>query len=563
MGERVLAGVPASPGTAVGAVQRWDMGADDFAVVDPNDRAKAVAVAFAALDAASAQVAELAERLRRAGHADEADIVDTGALMGVDPALRSSVEAAILRRGMSPSAAIKVEIEAAATMLDAISDPLLAARAADVRSLGRRAARLTRVEAAAPADVAAPCEVILIAADLGPADIPELAEGVRGVALAGGGVTSHAAIVARSLGLPMVVGLGPAVLELVDGELLIVDGDRGVAVASPQPPMITGARQQDSQRRAATHRAAADGSLPAVTRDGRHVRVLANASSLLEVRVALRAGAEGVGLLRTELAFLDALRWPTREQHAGALRPVLAQLSGRTATVRILDFGGDKTPPFLEGSHGRGVELLLQAPEALAAQLNAILDTGAATELRVLVPMVTEPAQVRAVRAALDAAAMARDRQQQVVLGAMVEVPAAAVMADHLAAEVGLLSIGTNDLTSFQLGLERGRPGRAPVHHPAVLRLIASTIEAAHAAGIAVEVCGEAASDPLVMPLLVGLAVSELSVGAAAVGRVRQWIRRLDFAATEHAAKQALEAESAEEVEAMLPSLTRLLDDAV
>lgn len=563
MGERVLAGVAASPGTAVGAVQRWDVGTDDFAVVDPKDRVEAVALAFAALDAASAQVGELAEQLRRAGHADEADIVDTGALMGVDPALRSAVEAAILRRGMSPSAAICAEIESAATVLDAIADPLLAARAADVRSLGRRAARLTRVEAAAPADSPAHCEVVLTAADLGPADILELAEGVTGLALAGGGVTSHAAIVARSLGLPMVVGLGPALLELADGELLIVDGDRGVAVASPETPLITGARQQDSQRRGATDRAAADGALPAVTRDGRHVRVLANASSQLEVEVALRAGAEGVGLLRTELAFLDALRWPTREQHVGALRPVLAQLSGRTATVRILDFGGDKTPPFLKGSRGRGVELLLEASEALAAQLNAILDTGAATDLRLLVPMVTEPAQVRAVRAALDAAAIARDRQQHVVLGAMVEVPAAAVMADHLAAEVGLLSIGTNDLTSFQLGLERGLSGRAPVHHPAVLRLIASTVDAARGAGIAVEVCGEAASDPLVVPLLVGLAVNELSVGAAAVGRVRQWIRRLDFAATEHVAKQALEAESAEEVEAMLPSLTRLLDDAV
>jgi len=302
-------------------------------------------------------------------------------------------------------------------------------------------------------------------------------------------------------------------------------------------------------------------ALPTVTRDGRAVRVLANAATPTEVRAALEAGADGVGLLRTELAFLEAKHWPTVAEHRRILEPALTQLRGLTATVRLLDFGGDKTPPFLKGVFGRGVELLLEEPEALSWQLEAILETGDETELRVLIPMVTEPGQVRAVRAAIEPIAARRGIRVPLV-AAMVEVPAAAVMADRIASEVGMFSIGTNDLTSFQLGIDRTRPGGSPAHHPAVLRLIAATVDAARVAGIPVEVCGEAASNPLVMPLLVGLGVDELSVGAAAVARVRAWVRALDFEDAAAIARRALAAESAVEVESLGRPLRSLLDDA-
>jgi multiphosphoryl transfer protein len=229
--------------------------------------------------------------------------------------------------------------------------------------------------------------------------------------------------------------------------------------------------------------------------------------------------------------------------------------------VRLLDFGGDKTPPFLKGVQGRGVELLLDERGALDAQLAAILGAGAATELRLLIPMVTEPAQVRAVRAAMESIA-ARQGVRIPIVAAMVEVPAAVAMADRLAAEVGLFSIGTNDLTSFQLGIDRARPGGSPTHHPAVLRLIAETVAAARSAGIPVEVCGEAASHPLVMPLLVGLGVDELSVGAARVATVRTWVRALEFEAAAAVALRAVAAGSAAEVESLGRPLRRLLDDA-
>ncbi|MFZ2035120.1 MAG: putative PEP-binding protein, partial [Candidatus Dormiibacterota bacterium] len=341
----------------------------------------------------------------------------------------------------------------------------------------------------------------------------------------------------------------------------IVDAGQGVVIASPDGARVDTVRSAIAAARNAHGRAMAARALPTVTRDGRLVRVLANAATPTEVRAALEAGADGVGLLRTELAFLEANHWPTAAEHRRTLEPALTPLRGLTATVRLLDFGGDKTPPFLKGVHGRGVELLLEDVEGLSAQLEAILETGDATELRLLIPMVTEPGQVRAVRAALERIA-ARTGSRVPLVAAMVEVPAAAVMADLLAPEVGMFSIGTNDLTSYQLGIDRARPGGSPAHHPAVLRLIAATVEAARTAGIPVEVCGESASNPLVMPLLVGLGVHELSVGAAAVARVRAWVRALDFAEAATIARRALDAESASQVELLERPLRALLDDA-
>jgi phosphoenolpyruvate-protein phosphotransferase len=561
MTERVLAGVLASPGTAFGRVRRLDAGgAIDEIVLDDGARPAAAAQALDALAKSARELEELAATLRADGRTAEADILDAGMMMAEDPVLRDAVESAVLARGLTPASAIRVEVEAAAIQLDMVGDAELAARAADVRSLARRASRLASGHSASiPRSGSA--DAILVAPDLGPADVIELDGDVRGIALVVGGVTGHAAIVARGLGLPMVVGLGADLLSVAEGELCIVDGDRSVVIASPDRGRVEAVRGTIAAAREARARAMGDRALPTVTRDRRPVRVLANAATATEVHAALEAGADGVGMLRTELAFLEAQQWPTVAEHRRTLDPALTQLRGLTATVRLLDFGGDKTPPFLKGVYGRGVELLLEDAEALSWQLEAILEAGAATELRVLIPMVTEPAQVRAVRAAIEPIAARRGSRIPVV-AAMVEVPAAVVMADRIAREVGMLSIGTNDLTSFQLGIDRTRPGGAPAHHPAVLQLIADTVGAARAAGIPVEVCGEAASNPLVMPLLVGLGVDELSVGAAAVARVRAWVRALNYEEAAGIAYRALEAESAAEVESLERPLRSLLDDA-
>jgi phosphoenolpyruvate-protein kinase (PTS system EI component) len=221
----------------------------------------------------------------------------------------------------------------------------------------------------------------------------------------------------------------------------------------------------------------------------------------------------------------------------GFLKPILDRLGGKTATVRLLDFGGDKTPPFLRGATGRGIELLLESPAALWVQLAAIVEAGDKTRLRILVPMVTNPEQIRAVRLTLATALNGRPSPQ---VGAMIETPEAAHRAGEIARECDFLSIGTNDLTQLVLGLDREHSKSAPVTDIRVLRLIDATVRAGHVAGIPIDVCGEAASDAIAMPILVGLGVDELSVAAARVGEVRAWVRGLDYKACREIAERRL-----------------------
>ncbi len=286
--------------------------------------------------------------------------------------------------------------------------------------------------------------------------------------------------------------------------------DDALLVAEPTPERERSAREAQERRRAERAGAEAAAGLPSVTTDGRSVTVLVNAATAAEAVAGLRAGAEGIGLLRTELAFLEAAAWPADAAHRAALAPVLEPLAGRTATVRVFDFGADKTPPFLRGTPARGLALLLEHPGELETQVRAIAAAGAGTRLRVLLPLVEEAAQVEAVRRLLP---------DGVALGAMIETRAAVAAVREIAAASDFLSIGTNDLTADVLGEDRFAAGEALPHDPSVLGAIAATTAAARQAGVVVEVCGEAASEPLMVPLLVGLGVGELSVGAARVGR--------------------------------------------
>jgi phosphoenolpyruvate-protein kinase (PTS system EI component) len=580
MAERILRGTPASPGIAAGAARLLDRPRGTARPPAAGDAAEGghsgggagenarrgersaeggrgggeaggeLERVREALRAAAAEIDRLADRLRAEGRPEEADIVATGALMAADAALLAEAEAAAGGRGLPAPDALLEAAETHAAAIAALDDPTLAARADDVRSLGRRAARLAAgvPSPAGPSDG----DVVLVARDLGPADVGELGPEVRAIVLAAGAVTAHAAIVARSLGLPMVVGAGEEVLAVAEGAPVVVEGGEGVAVLDPDPDRLELARRAADGRRREQELARERRALPAETRDGRRVRVLANAVSPAEVAAALEAGAEGAGLIRTELAFLDAPAWPDEAAHRAALQPVLGALAGLTATVRVLDFGGDKVPPFLRGTGGRGIELLLANPDALAAQLRAALAAGAGCRLRLLLPLVSEPEQVRAVRElALDAARAVRAAEAP-PLGAMVELPEAAEHAAELAAEADFLSIGTNDLTAAALGVDRFAAGDAPAHHPRVLTLIARTLRAARAAGVPVEVCGEAASDPVSLPILVGLGTDELSVGAARVGAVRAWLRELTFAAAVELAGRALAAPDAAAVERLV-----------
>jgi multiphosphoryl transfer protein len=521
MTEEVLRGVSAAPGIASGLAVVLDRPQPRvMPAIAAAARGREADLARAALVASGAELQAIASRLRESGRDDEADIVETGVLMAADSSLIKLVESLVLHSGLHADAALARASDQIATDLASLGDPTLALRADDVRSLGRRAA------AHAGGGRAATVGGVLVAKSLGPADVAELSP--TGIALVGGGVTAHAAIVARSLGIPMVVALGDDALEVVDGEGVILDGDAGLLVRHPEAGRMKAAREHGERRRMARDLARARRLEPAVTRDGRRITVLANAASVAEVIEAGEQGAEGVGLLRTELGFLDSHAWPSFEKQVAFLTPILARLEGQVATVRLLDFGGDKTPPFLHGATSRGIELLLESPAQLTTQLAAILVAGGKTKLRILIPMVTNPLQVNAVRECLEAALDGRPGPQ---VGSMIETPEAAVRADEIARVSDFLSLGTNDLTQLVLGLDREQSKTAPVTDIRVLRLIDATMRAGRAAGISVDVCGEAASDGVAMPIMIGLGADELSVAAARVGEVRQRIRDGEFAA--------------------------------
>ena len=537
MSEREIRGLAASGGVAIGRALVWH---------DEEPATAGTGDPLVALDAVAADLARGAERFRAAGLEDEAEILEANRLMVEDPALRLEVERLVAEIG--PARALRQATERHADLLAAIPDPMLAARATDIRQLGVRAVRTLAGAAIPPATEAS----ILVARDLGPADVADLRleEGlVLGIALAEGAATSHAAIMARAFGVPMAVGLGEDLFAVRAGETVIVEGDDGAVVVDPTTSNLLFAEGEVQRRRQVREARVAARGLPAVTRDGRIVSLLCNASTAVEVTSGLEAGAEGVGLLRTELAFLEASAWPTEDEHFAVLAPALARLRGLVATVRTLDFGADKTPPFLVGIKNRGLTLMLSHPVELEQQLRAIVRAGKGTQLRILLPLVESAEQVRAVRALVD--------DRTVPIGAMIETPAAARSAPEIAAAADFLSIGTNDLVQYTLGLDRERPvaSATTAAEPIVLGLIARVVEAAHAARKTVEVCGEAASEAEVATLLIGLGVDELSVAPAMLDELRETVRRLSFADAADAAREAVAASSAREALALAAGL--------
>ena len=482
MVETPLQGLPASPGLAIGRARVLAGAASARETVPEERRPLEVQRAHAALDAAAAELDALADRLG----GDEAEIVRAGVLMAHDPVLVDDVERAVLD-GLPAPAALEAATQRHAAAIAALDDATLAARAEDVRSLGRRAVRLAEGGRPSTTRGLTPAEGLCSSRrSSGRPTWPSSGRSSSRSPSRGrpDGARRHRGARARAAarGRARPCGARRPARRAARGRR----GRGGRGARALGRPCRSAAAAQEA-RRAERERGLADRALPAVTRDGHRIRVLVNAATRAELDAGLAAGAEGVGLLRTELAFLEAAEWPTEAQHRAALAPVLSGLAGRTATVRVLDFGADKTPPFLAGTRERGLELLLAHPDALAAQLRAIADAGRETELRILLPMVESATQVHAVRAALPVEAM---------IGAMIETRAAVANAAAIAAAADFLSIGTNDLSHAVLGSDRFGGAAAAAHDPRVLAAMAATARAAAGARVVLEVCGEAASEP-------------------------------------------------------------------
>jgi phosphoenolpyruvate-protein kinase (PTS system EI component) len=358
-----------------------------------------------------------------------------------------------------------------------------------------------------------------------PADLIRLTDGgnLTGAVSVGGGASSHAAIIARGLGLPMLTGADPAVLTAPAGRPAILDATAGELMTDPSPADLARAAER---HRLADNSKKRDWTGQAYTADGEPVTVLCNVASAAETRLGLAGGAAGVGLLRTEIPFTHARGWPSRADHLAALEPVLRLLAGKRAVVRLLDFSGDKVPPF---GGAEGLRAFLGAPGALGAQLAAILQAGAGADLAVMIPMVRSVDEVSHVRAELARAAKTAGTDPP-PLGIMVELAATAAAAAAFAPHVDFFSIGTNDLTADVLGADRVALHPSSASERAVLTAIANVVHAGQAAGIGVSVCGDAAADEAVLPLLLGLGVRLVSVGAAKVPQVARWIAGTDTA---------------------------------
>ena len=518
-----------------------------------------------AVGVARAQLAEIHQAALAQSGADDAAIFEAHAMMLDDPELHSSVQSAIVEQGTNAEVALHESAEKVAVMLESLGDEYLSARAADVRDVSTRVLRILLGINESPA-AALNKPSIIVAHDLTPSDTIALDKSlVLGFCTAVGGATSHTAILARSLGLPALVGAGEQVLALENGAALILDGGQGRLLINPDPAALSAFRQQQAKSAGYLAIAQDHAHEPAVTRDGHVVEVVANIGGVGDVAAALASGAEGVGLLRSEFLYLERDHLPDEEEQYHAYRAIAQEFGQRPVILRSLDVGGDKELPYLDMPPEdnpflgvRAIRLCLARPELFRPQLRAALRAGAGNNLKLMFPMVAHVRELREVRAVLascraELLAEGRTIAEDMEIGIMIEIPSAALMAGHLAKEVDFFSIGTNDLAQYTMAADRTNSHVAPLasaFEPAVLRLIKQVIDAAHKEGKWTGLCGELAGEPLAIPILLGLGLDEFSMNPPAVPVAKQIIRSLSLPQVQELATAVLELEDATAVQA-------------
>ncbi|CAN0623661.1 multiphosphoryl transfer protein [Burkholderia multivorans] len=553
-----LAGVCAAPGIAVGTLAHWG----DADIAPPESASGTPAAESRMLDKALAAVdAELEDTVRTAsqrGSVCEAGIFAVHRVLLEDPTL---IDAArdLISLGKSAGFAWRATIRAQIDVLARVDDALLAERAADLRDIEKRVLRA--LGCASGAARALPDDAVLAAEAFTPSDLSSFDRGrVAALVMARGGATSHAAIIARQLGIPALVAVGDVLYAIPDGTQVVVDATAGRLEPAPSVHDVERARLE--RQRVAGMREADGGHAceAAVTTDGCTIEVAANIATLDDANAALAHGADAVGLLRTELMFMHRAVAPTADEQRQGYQAVVDALQGRTAIIRTLDVGADKRvefltlPPEPNPALGlRGIRLAQLRPDLLDEQLRGLLAVKPFGAVRVLLPMVADAGELVRLRRRIDAIAREMGRDEPVGVGAMIEVPSAALLADQLAQHADFLSIGTNDLTQYTLAMDRGHAdlaAQADGLHPAVLRLVEMTVRGAHRHGKWVGVCGALGGDPLAVPILVGLGVTELSVDPVSVPGIKARVRRLDCAQCRQRAQDLLALDSAQAVRA-------------
>ncbi len=553
-----LIGIPASPGYAAGPAIVLKLAEPEIkqrTIDDPEAEWERLSKA---LDAVRASTQQLRRQISISATEYDAAIFDAHLMFLNDPDLLEKVRLAILDGHKNAEWAWSEAIQVALVEYRKIEDDYMRARAADVADIGRQVLIQLNGRAAA---LNIPSPGILIAVDLSPSDTARLDRAmVLGVCTEMGGPTSHSAILARTLGIPAVLGCGEAIGEIAEGTPLVVDGSTGQVWISPSAQISNVYQEKIAEWRNLQAVARQTSRAPAISKDGIAVEIVANIGSAKDARTALDSGADGVGLLRSEFLFLGRLDMPEEEEQFAAYQEVAEVMGGRPLVVRTLDVGGDKPLAYLPQKEEqnpflgkRALRLCLDKPDFFKAQLRAILRVSAGHNIKIMFPMVADIAELRRARSLLEEAREEVLRRgiltaPKVDVGIMVEIPSAALLAPVFAGEVDFFSIGTNDLTQYTMAAERGNADVAYLQdalHPAVLRLIDRTIRAADEAGKWVGVCGELAGDPVAIPILLGLGVKELSMAPGSIPAAKSLARTLDIAGLRDFARESLELESA------------------
>jgi multiphosphoryl transfer protein len=560
----VLRAVIASRGIAVGPAALIS-----GAVPLPSETGAGIARESADLERARGLVRANLERLQATTAGLGREVLEAHLSFIDDPELLHAAETWIAR-GKSAGYAWNQAIEQSANALNAVGDPRVAERAGDLRDLAGQVLRALAGEAPL---LDPPAGSILVGQELLPSQLISLPTGrIAGFCTAAGGPTSHVALLAAAMNLPALVAAGPEVLHIDEGTPLVLDAEQGLLRIAPDAAAWAAAEETVAQRRSQRQLAQAAAHGECRLSSGERIEVFANIGALAEVPRALELGAEGCGLLRTEFLFLDRDTPPDLEEQTGTYRSIVAAFGGRPVVIRTLDAGSDKPLRYLPLPHSenpalgvRGVRASLTNPELLREQLHAILRIEPPGAFRILVPMITDVLEMRSVRFICDELC----RELGVAapsLGAMIETPAAALLVGALAAVADFFSIGSNDLAQYTLAMDRGEAELAAhldALHPAVLRLIGISADAARAAGKPIAVCGGLASDPLAAPLLVGLGVDELSAVPAVIPELKATLRELRLEDCRALANRALEAPSAAAVRALATAAVSAETNAV
>ena len=562
-----LSGISASRGICIGPAYqfvRQKLEIKEKKQVNPSEEL----IRFnLAVETAKDQITLIYQKALTESSAADAEIFQAHLMILQDPELASEVKKKIEQGGKSAEIAMQQTGKSFADMMAAMQDECFAARATDIMDVTNRVLRILLDVAESPTSGLKEPSVI-IADDLTPSDTVMLDKSlVIGFCTAQGSATSHTAILARGLGIPAVAGAGDVVLQQKNGTTVILDGTNGNAMFAPEEKMVADYRNRIQAASKLLDEAMKFAQEPARTKDGKVVEVVSNIGNVEGAESALKNGAEGVGLLRTEFLYLEQSSLPSEELQYQAYRDILDVFGDLPVILRTLDVGGDKEIPYmgLEAESNsflgqRALRLCLVRPDIFKPQLRAALRASVGHNLKIMFPMVATASEVRAARKVLhecmdelkkEGTAFADD----IEIGIMVEIPSAALVADQLAKEVDFFSIGTNDLAQYTMAADRTNPRVASLSdafYPAVLRLVREVIKAAHKEGKWVGMCGELAGEPLALPILLGLELDEFSMSPPMIPLAKQILRNLDAEEMKALAARALEMEDPQQIKAFV-----------